>query len=86
MSDKKKECDRKQQIEEIKNAEFYATPYGKLVKTNGELQEKINQAFALANNAIYFNDRSDYLSALWDVCKYLQPENEEIGEQYISEN
>ena len=86
MSDKKKECDRKQQLEEIKNAEFYATPYGRLVKTSNEFQVKISRAFALANNAIYFNDGSDYLIALWDVCRCLQPENEEIGEQYINEN
>jgi len=37
------------------------------------LSEKNDKAFAIANNAIYFNDRSDYLSALYEVCKTLRP-------------
>lgn len=50
-------------------------------------QESMNKAFAIANNAIYFNDRSDYLSALFDVCSTLNPELEhsKIGEKYITE-
>ncbi len=51
-----------------------------------ELNQRMCKAFAIANNAIYFSDSSDYLTALWNVCKCLQPENEEIGEQYINEN
>ncbi len=50
-------------------------------------QERSNKAFAIANNAIYFNDRSDYLSALFDVCTMLKPKFEcsEIGKKYIEE-
>lgn len=45
------------------------------------------KAFAIANNVIYFNDRSDYLSALYDICKALNPELDEnlIGSKYIEE-
>lgn len=51
--------------------------------TNFERREK---AFALANNAIYFNDRSDYLKALYEVCNILKPiGNTEIGKKYIEE-
>lgn len=51
------------------------------------LQERRDKAFAIANNAIYFNDKSDYLSALWDVCTMLKPlfECSEIGKKYIEE-
>jgi hypothetical protein len=46
-----------------------------------------NKAFAIANNAIYFNDRSDYLKALYDVCNALNPKLNEslIGSKYIED-
>ena len=57
------------------------------IKENERLtiQERREKAFAIANNAIYFNDRSDYLSALFDVCTMLNPKFEcsEIGKKYI---
>lgn len=43
----------------------------------------IEKAFAIANNSIYFNDRSDYKSALWEICETLNSEKLEIGEKYI---
>lgn len=45
----------------------------------------IDKAYRIANNAIYFNNSSDYLSALYEVCKALvQNINEEqIGKKYI---
>ena len=51
------------------------------------LSERRDKAFAIANNAIYFNDRSDYLTALYEVCKMLnsQIEESEIGKKYIEE-
>lgn len=50
------------------------------VKKNNALE-----AFKTANNAIYFNDRSDYLSALYEVCKILNPDikPDDIGKKYI---
>lgn len=49
--------------------------------------ERCERAFAIANNAIYFNDRSGYLSALWEVCSMLNPKFcvDEIGKKYIEE-
>lgn len=51
------------------------------------MEESIRKAFAIANNAIYLDDSSDYRNALWEVCKTLNPDinNDEIGEKYIEE-
>lgn len=50
------------------------------------VQERRNKAFAIANNAIYFNDRSDYLTALYEICEMLKPiDCAEIGKKYIEE-
>ncbi|NFE73360.1 hypothetical protein FDC27_05255 [Clostridium botulinum] len=51
------------------------------------ISERIEKAFAIANNAIYFNDRSDYLTSLYDVCNMLKPKIDysEIGKKYIEE-
>ncbi|KHD14359.1 hypothetical protein [Clostridium butyricum] len=50
------------------------------------VQERRNKAFAIANNAIYFNDRSDYLTALYEICEMLKPiDCTEIGKKYIEE-
>ncbi|ACQ52604.1 hypothetical protein EXN65_21035 [Clostridium botulinum] len=50
-------------------------------------EERMEKAFAIANNAIYFNDRSDYLQALYETCKALNPNWEDglIGNEYIEE-
>jgi len=39
--------------------------------------------FEIANNAIYFNDRSDYLTALRQICHVIKPDDETIGEVCI---
>ena len=45
------------------------------------------KAFAIANNSIYFDDRSDYKTALYEVCKILKPDisDDEIGSKFIDE-
>jgi len=50
--------------------------------------DNVKKAFAIANNAIYFNDNSDYLTALYQICKILNPEiaDELIGSKYIAED
>ncbi len=50
--------------------------------------DNVKKAFAIANNAIYFNDSSDYLNALYQICKTLNPEIEDelIGSKYIEED
>ncbi|ENZ33488.1 hypothetical protein HMPREF1084_01957 [Clostridium butyricum 60E.3] len=58
------------------------------IRENARLtnNERIEKAFAIANNAIYFNDRSDYLTALYEVCNILKHiGNTEIGKNYIEE-
>lgn len=47
--------------------------------------ENIMKAFKIANNAIYFNDSSDYLSSLYDICEAIAPEiyKDKIGKQYL---
>ena len=49
--------------------------------------DKIKKAFTVANNAIYFNDNSDYLTALYEICEILHPSDykHEDGEKYIEE-
>jgi len=49
--------------------------------------ERTNKAFTIANNAIYFNDNSDYLTALYDICIMLNPNIQEnkIGEEFIED-
>lgn len=49
------------------------------------MEDKIKKAFAIANNAIYFDDNSDYYTALFEIAELLNLENEEIGEKYIEE-
>ena len=38
------------------------------------MTEKEKEAFKIANNALYFDDSSDYQSALWEVMSILKPE------------
>ena len=50
--------------------------------------KSVKKAFAIANNAIYFHDRSDYLVALYEVCKALNSTltDEQIGSKYLEED
>lgn len=52
------------------------------------MESKLERAFRIANNAIYFDDNSDYCSALWDICMILKPQlsESEIGQVYIEED
>lgn len=47
--------------------------------------ECIPKAFRAANNAIYFDDSSDRLTALYDVCRVLKPDQNVFGKEYIEE-
>lgn len=58
-----------------------------MLETTDNRRLKSSKAFAVANNAIYFNDRSDYLSALYEVCNELNSDSEyEPGKEYIEED
>lgn len=50
-----------------------------------EWDNKINKIFTIANNAIYFRDDSDYLTALYEICNVIKPNDETVGEQFIEE-
>ncbi|MGL4875162.1 MAG: hypothetical protein ACRC30_10995 [Clostridium sp.] len=49
------------------------------------ISERCDKAFRIANNSIYFDDNSDYLGALGDICRILNPNIDEykIGKEYI---
>lgn len=49
--------------------------------------ENVKKAYAIANNAIYFNDNSDYLTALYEICKVLNPQvdTDRIGNSFIDD-
>jgi len=44
------------------------------------LTEQEKQILKIATNAIYFNDNSDYLSALWDIVNEIVGRGKEIKE------
>ena len=46
----------------------------------------LNKVFQIANNAIYFGDSSDYLTALYEICAVIKPGDEAVGETFIKEN
>lgn len=56
-----------------------------LVKEITILKQVIHKAYVTANNTIYFNDSSDNVSALYDVCSTLKPLAPNTGETYIEE-
>jgi len=41
---------------------------------------KTNEVYKIANNALYFNDNSDYKTALWEILSTLNPDLEEETE------
>lgn len=47
------------------------------------LLKKLEEVYKIANNSLYFNDNHDFQSALWEICKEILPEKEEIGEYYV---
>ena len=44
---------------------------------------KLDKIFLIANNAIYFQDNSDYLTALYEICAVINPDDENIGQKFI---
>lgn len=51
-------------------------------------EARIEKAFTIANNAIYFDDNSDYKTALYEVCRVLKPMVQQglIGIEFLKEN
>jgi len=53
---------------------------------SNENVEKLEKAFRIANNVLYFDDNSDYQTALYEICSVLKPElDDEYGENYGKE-
>ena len=50
------------------------------VKEDHTISEEV---FKIANNAIYFRDNSDYLTALNEICNAIHPDDEMVGEILI---
>jgi hypothetical protein len=44
---------------------------------------KLDKIFKIANNVIYFDDNIDYLTALYEICDVIKPDDESVGEAYI---
>lgn len=38
---------------------------------------KLGEVYAIANNVLYLNDRSDYKNALWEILRTINPNLEE---------
>jgi len=57
----------------------------KLKADKVELVGKIEFVKAIANNAIYFADNSDYWGSLWTVCNYLGMGIDDIGTVYMED-
>lgn len=49
------------------------------------MKDNVKKAFAIANNAIYFDDNSDYYTALYEIAELLNLNGEDIGDRYIEE-
>lgn len=39
-----------------------------------DMMDKLDECFKIANNALYFDDGSDYQSALWEILSTIKPE------------
>ena len=51
----------------------------------GNLSEREKKVYQIANNALYFDDSSDYHSALWAILNCLNPEIDPYEElEYIA--
>jgi hypothetical protein len=46
------------------------------------MKNKIEKAKAIANNALYFDDSSDYRTSLWEILFTLAPEMFENNDKY----
>lgn len=55
------------------------------IKVNCTNLDSVKEAFRIANNGIYFDTKGDYLDALYEICKLLNPNMDEanIGKNYI---
>jgi len=39
-----------------------------------DIKEKLDEVYRIANNVLYFDDNSDYVSALWEILLTANPD------------
>jgi hypothetical protein len=65
---------------------YYSTQQEAVEQWNRRSPSAVEQAvIRVANNALYFDDNSDYGSALWEVCELLGMDKDAIGADFIEE-
>ena len=67
-------------VKEVKKLEKYSLYKKEFARLNKQLENKeqiINEAYKEVNNVLYFDDSSDYCSALWSTLRILKPDLEE---------
>ncbi len=77
---------------DLREEDFYKLIGIKQVQAVASILEQYKEAYAKANNYLYFNDSADYEVALWEVIRSLRPDlaekwdnGEEANLKYIGE-
>jgi|GEM_PF-2359671 len=71
------------QSEELVDALFYTR---EAIEKMKKMEKSIKKVYAIANNVLWFDDNSDYKTALWEILYALNPDLEEYPElEYIEE-
>lgn len=65
--------------------ERYKSEFNDAIRVLEQEIKTLDKIFMIANNALYFRDNSDYLTALYEICRVIKPDNEIIGEVFIEE-
>ena len=77
---------------DLREEDFYKLIEIKQVQAIASILKRYKEAYAKANNYLYFNDSADYEVALWEVIRSLRPDlakkwdnGEEPDLKYIEE-
>lgn len=65
--------------------ERYKTELNEAIQVLEQEIKTSDKIFMIANNAIYFRDDSDYLTALYEICEVIKPGDETVGAAFIEE-
>ena len=65
--------------------ERYKTELNEAIQVLEQEIKTSDKIFMIANNAIYFRDDSDYLTALYEICEVIKPGDETVGAVFIEE-
>jgi ABC-type nitrate/sulfonate/bicarbonate transport system substrate-binding protein len=53
---------------------------------NAEIEKLKAEIIKIANNALYFDDSSDYSCALQEICRKCGMDFDDVGEKYIPDS